>query len=177
MPHMKAKVHLPLQHPMVSSFLSPVIHVVKKLWVKLLQLDLQTPPPTPSHHTPPLRPPPPAPKTPPVNRLAGWQPRWRLWLLWPGGTECSPCARRGPERIKGHYFIQMAGSLTGKRGPMHIGVREQETQNGLLGTIRVRENVFVDVSVVGLCSNKPFRAPVTEGSLKLIGVRGAFWMD
>ncbi|CAB1424489.1 unnamed protein product [Pleuronectes platessa] len=34
MPQMKAKVHLPLQHPMVSaSFCSPVAHVVRKLWV------------------------------------------------------------------------------------------------------------------------------------------------
>lgn len=33
MPQMKAKVHLPLQHPMVTSSLSPVVHVVKNLWV------------------------------------------------------------------------------------------------------------------------------------------------
>lgn len=46
MPQMKAKVHLPLQHPIVSYSTSPVIHVERKktqLWVKLsnLQQDLE----------------------------------------------------------------------------------------------------------------------------------------
>lgn len=48
MPQMKAKVHLPLQHPIVScSSSSPVIHVEKKKTVKLpnLQQNLENPPP------------------------------------------------------------------------------------------------------------------------------------
>lgn len=47
MPQMKAKVHLPLQHPIVScSSSSPVIHVEKKKTVKLpnLQQNLENPP-------------------------------------------------------------------------------------------------------------------------------------
>lgn len=103
MPQMKAKVHLPLQHPMVSSSFSPVIHVVKKLWV------------TPKSPAGPSKLPPPQ-RKPREDRLAGWlagSPD--RGAHWPGPkrTERSPSTRWSSGEMKDYYFIQMEELLTG----------------------------------------------------------------
>lgn len=85
MPHMKAKVHLPLQHPMVSSTLSPVIQVVKNLssWLKL----------------------PKSPAGPWKSQAA--PPRGPVWLeSSPGGVACSWASE---DREQPLYSLELGG--------------------------------------------------------------------
>lgn len=96
MPQMKAKVHLPLQHPMVTVSLSPVVHVVKKLWV-----TPKSPAGTSKSKSP---------RAPEV-RLAGCPGRS---AGCPGsGNRAQPLYPQELRGIKSYYFIQMEGLLTG----------------------------------------------------------------